>query len=172
MSITYKSDSDLASYYYRERAIEWKPSNQSNKSKIFGTKRLKAVASIVDEDCSIVEFLQSLNGYIRVDIYGKCGTFECDTDCLTCISKLHVLFCKRAENLFKFRDPRIFPNIALRHSTNYTKEIRSRFLCSEKRFHRREQFSKFQKPFRTLELSRIKSTWVWFVFRMEEICLV
>lgn len=92
MSITYKSDSDLASYYYRERTIEWKPSSQSNKSKLFDTKRLKAVASIVDEDCSIVEFLQSLNDYIRVDIYGKCGTFECDTDCLTFISKNYMFY--------------------------------------------------------------------------------
>lgn len=93
-SITYRSSSNLVSYYYRDAYIKWHQIS-TNYSFILNNKT-HMVACIINDDClsSSMVFLKFLNNQVQVDIYGKCG-ISCNgsyDECLKFISTRYKYF--------------------------------------------------------------------------------
>lgn len=105
LSISYRTDSDLSSFYLRNFFMEFNEKYLRNEI-FFTNKTLKSnsprglVATIIDdctENSEHLEFISFLNKYIKVDIYGKCGKKCLQSDCLEFINlkyKFYFVFEK------------------------------------------------------------------------------
>ena len=86
-SVSYRDDSDFSSIYWTDANIYWAPSDkmhQNSDPDVHSTKKLENFASILASNCNSnsqrENIVAELSRFIKVDIFGKCGSHECPID--------------------------------------------------------------------------------------------
>lgn len=98
LSVSYRKDSDFTSIYYTDSGIYWDDelSLQNKKTNMFRSKNDTRLAATLISNCESKRllYINEVQKFTDVDIYGKCSGQECpnDVDCRHYLSKLYKFF--------------------------------------------------------------------------------
>lgn len=96
LTATYTKDSDFSSIYWTDSGLHWTQKGlKSAAGDIHATKSSKFAATLVS-NCrpDRLGYLKNLQRFMKLDIYGNCGTFECPEkgDCRKHIADSYKFF--------------------------------------------------------------------------------
>ena len=95
LTMTYRLDSDIPIPYSRFKKVGNGKEQSSRHLVNHAQGKSKKVAWVVsrcDTDSNREEYVDELKKYIEVDIYGKCGSFQCGRNCFSHIKATYKFF--------------------------------------------------------------------------------